>query len=165
MSPCWYADTYADTVTRTPIVLLAGASVASFARVQQFDHFQLSAMASVPCAIAQAYYPPWSLSPKADCTTADNATIAAYGAGYVSTCSSSSSSSHTHPHVRVNTPWNAAVLLLMWLNRGTPYQYHRALALTQQSPCACADAARACSVSARYNSLYRPHRSQLVRRF
>jgi hypothetical protein len=68
----------------TAPTLLNGGFVQAplFVLQSQFDHFQLSAMASIPCAIAQAYFPPWKTTPQAVCTATDNASIAAYGAGW-----------------------------------------------------------------------------------
>ena len=39
-------------------------------------------MGKVPCAEAQAYFPPWSNSTAAVCSEADLANISAYGAGW-----------------------------------------------------------------------------------
>ena len=38
--------------------------------------------AHIGCAVAQSYFPPWSSKPGANCSAADQAKIAAYGAGW-----------------------------------------------------------------------------------
>jgi hypothetical protein len=69
---CFTAPTVAPFV-KSPLFVLQS----------QFDHFQLSAMGKIPCALAQAYFPPWSNSSAAICSVADLANISAYGAGWM----------------------------------------------------------------------------------
>lgn len=49
-----------------------------FVLQSKFDHFQLGAIAVVPCMVTQSYVPPWNNASK--CSPADVAAIKAYGA-------------------------------------------------------------------------------------
>jgi hypothetical protein len=68
---CFTAPTVAPFI-KSPLFVLQS----------QFDHFQLSAMGKIPCAEAQAYFPPWSNNTAAVCSEADLVNISAYGAGW-----------------------------------------------------------------------------------
>lgn len=68
---CFTAPTIAPYI-KSPLFVLQS----------QFDHFQLSAMARIPCAIAQTYFPPWANNSAAICSEADLAKISSYGAGW-----------------------------------------------------------------------------------